>query len=365
MQIDPGNLADLLSLQQRQATNEKLAAIIAAEKKTKQEQQTLAIRKEILFNAIKQLDGAWASLRLKPTETILEIMYVEDVFKSYSITSSSFDTIDFKVLADKAWGTLNDINHIVKAEHKSALLRIATEKANVIKELEIEDFSLRQRHTSKSESTAQKLAIAFGTVFLISFTSYKFINEGDKLVKLLLLWGIIAGFFTPSIVSVCRLLKARNYLCVINMLSLFLIICLKVSEVGNPGNIKTLGIVMVLFMFGSWALLLLWALKGPRYESADQINANQSMMRHQDIKEKIFQRIEAGKKEQLTLLSIEKNKTIDLYHISKGQHILGQMTKPQVVEMLINGTISLNDHFFDEHSGEWKTLKEMGDLQLL
>ena len=33
MQIDPGNLADLLSLQQRQATNEKLAAIIAAEKK--------------------------------------------------------------------------------------------------------------------------------------------------------------------------------------------------------------------------------------------------------------------------------------------------------------------------------------------
>ena len=60
------------------------------------------------------------------------------------------------------------------------MLRIATEKANVIKELEIEDFSLRQRHTSKSESTAQKLAIAFGTVFLISFTSYKFINEGDK-----------------------------------------------------------------------------------------------------------------------------------------------------------------------------------------
>ena len=50
MQIDPGNLADLLSLQQRQATNEKLAAIIAAVKKTKQEQQTLAIRKEILFD---------------------------------------------------------------------------------------------------------------------------------------------------------------------------------------------------------------------------------------------------------------------------------------------------------------------------
>jgi hypothetical protein len=140
------------------------------------------------------------------------------------------------------------------------------------------------------------------------------------------------------------------------MLSLFLVIGLKVSEVGN---------VVVLFMFGSWALLLLWALKGPRYESADQINADQSMMRFEEIKEKIFQRIKAGNIKDVTLLRIEDSKTIDLYHISREQHILGQMTKSQIVEMLINGTVSLNDHFFDEHSGEWKTLKEMGDLQLL
>jgi len=356
MQIDPGNLADLLALRQRQETNEKLNAILAGQKAVEQEQFTLGIRKEILFNAIKKLEDAWASLRLKPTETIVEIMYVADVLKLYSITTSSFDTFDFKVLADKALGTLNDIMHIVKTEHESALLHITTEKANVIKELEIENFSQRQRHKSKSESTAQNLATAFGIVFLISFTSYRLIDDSDKLVKLLLLWGIIAGFFTPSIVSVCRLLRARNYLCVINMLSLFLIICLKVSEVGN---------VVVLFMFGSWALLLLWALKGPRYESEDQINADQSMMRFEEIKEKIFQRIKAGNIKDVTLLRIEDSKTIDLYHISREQHILGQMTKSQIVEMLINGTVSLNDHFFDEHSGEWKTLKEMADLQLL
>lgn len=339
MAIDPGDLADLLALRQRQATNEKIAALEAAEKRRKQEEEILASRKEILYNVVKGIDECSRILSVNPTEAIIFIREIEKNMTEYSLNSSSFDNFEFKIMADKAWNMLEETKSKIKTKYASAMLVVDTATIKATEEATIEVQNKYKENERVILNSSIKLFQSGLASLIISSTVLALISDKYFLLSLLSFMAFAYGYMSPFFVAISRSGKHSGLLGICNVFFGWTVV--------------------------GWIGVMYWAFRmSSRQEDGQEPGF---LKKQQEIRNLASQYIQKyiPKINRSSNLITEESEQDQKIHISKDGNILGHRTRRQITALLVDGRLSMDDLFFDDEAGEWKKIRELKNLEFI